>query len=132
MFFFYTVHKISSSNLYVLKVFTYLTSFQDPKLSDATVTPASYVPEPSVLLLSIAGHWKVRRYVTPMPNFFKNPSSKSRFDSCGQTGGHYQPSCLHNRAKIAKQHRNSNGVKPINTLKNEDRRNSTAPTIDTS
>jgi hypothetical protein len=42
--------------LYVVKVFTYLTSFQDPKLSDATVTPASHVPEPAMLVLSIVGH----------------------------------------------------------------------------
>jgi hypothetical protein len=64
MIFFYSVHKISSSNLYAVKVFTYLTSFQDPKLSDATVTPTSQVREPAMLVLSIVGHWKVTLYVT--------------------------------------------------------------------
>jgi hypothetical protein len=60
----FSVHKMSSSNLYAVKVFTYLTSFHDPKLSDATVTPASHVPEPSVLVSSTAGHLKARFYVT--------------------------------------------------------------------
>jgi hypothetical protein len=117
MFFFYSVHKMYSSNLYVVKVFTYLTSFQDPKLSDATVTPTSHVLETAMLLLSIVGHWKVRLYVTfewrkAHTKFHQNPSSKSRSGLCGQTGGHYHTnvrSFRTHRANIAHKEGQANG-----------------------